>query len=66
MSNAVWNPKCPHCRTDRWVPGTEVNASLDPRSRICVDCGSLWIAMPEKERESLVEAMLRRKKAETQ
>lgn len=60
-----WNPKCPACKTDRWVSGAdELNGSLDPRTRVCVDCGCMWIAMSKAERESLVKVMERRK-AET-
>ena len=59
-----WNPKCPACKTDRWVPGSELNGSLDPRTRVCVDCGCIWIVLSKADRELLVEVMERRKAAD--
>jgi transcription initiation factor TFIIIB Brf1 subunit/transcription initiation factor TFIIB len=56
-----WNPKCPVCKTDRWVHAEDVIPRLEYGMRVCVDCGCVFAALSPDKREYLLQVMTKRK-----
>jgi transcription initiation factor TFIIIB Brf1 subunit/transcription initiation factor TFIIB len=57
-----WNPKCPACKTDRWVHAEDVIPRLEQGMRICLDCGCVFAALlPDKREYLLLQVMTKRK-----
>ena len=59
-----WNPKCPACKTDRWVRAERLIPRLEEGLRVCLDCGCVFAALSWEEREYLLTELEKRKSAE--
>jgi transcription initiation factor TFIIIB Brf1 subunit/transcription initiation factor TFIIB len=57
-----WNPKCPACKTDRWVSAELVIPRLEQGLRVCIDCGCVFAALSRGQREYLVDSIAKRKR----
>lgn len=55
----LWNPKCPVCKTERWVNAGNAIPRIEEGMLVCVDCGCLFVALSHAKRAWLVEEMIK-------